>query len=594
MIDGNYRVPNDLQRANFAPRRALGIGTCLLRQGIISVFPRLQNGCPVDHVLFNHVQTLPEVPPRPIEEYDFQVVQIPFPSLFPDHAYTRIPFSDPAAFERMRDDAVARLGVMLESALGYTERYGLPAFVLNFQVFQQNPLGRLMPRYDVRNLMHLVEQINAALEVELQRYKGAYMIDFDSLCATYGRRYFQDDALYGEVHLGALGPGDLDFDTGRLKTPTSATEFYPVRLHDFYVELWEEILGAYRTIKGMDSIKLAVFDLDDTLWRGVVAEDSDVPPEVTLGWPKGVAEAALMLKQRGVMLAIISKNDDSKIANIWDKIWKGYLKLDDFAIRRINWQPKADNMAEVLGIVNVLPSSVLFVDDNPVEREAIKAAFPSIRVIGEEPYLVRRILLWSPETQVAHISDESSKRTMMMQSQVEREEARSRMSREEFLEQLNVRVEFLQINSADHPRFDRAFELLNKTNQFNTTGRRWTRAELDEFFRSEGEIVAWDVKDKFTEYGLVGVAMLRSEMIEQFVMSCRVLGLGVEGKALQRICAHRASQGKQHIAARLVKSEVNFPCHALYADFGFVGDDSDEWRMINTAMCESTIESAQT
>ena len=173
--------------------------------------------------------------------------------------------------------------------------------------------------------------------------------------------------------------------------------------------------------------------------------------------------------------------------------------------------------------------SAVFIDDNPVERAAVEAAHPDIRTLGSDLYYIRRILLWAAsELQTAGITLESARRTEMIKAQVERETARKAMPREEFLASLHIEIKQTTITDSSVPEFKRAFELINKSNQFNTTGRRWTPEEMQQFFAEGGRLEAFRVKDDFTDYGLVCVAIVRGGCIEQYVMSCRVLGLDVE------------------------------------------------------------------
>src|SRR5262249_15620249 len=155
-------------------------------------------------------------------------------------------------------------------------------------------------------------------------------------------------------------------------------------------------------------------------------EDIDIM--MAEGWPIGLAEALVYLKNRGVLLAIASKNEESRIRTIWPMIFGERLKLEDFAAIRINWRPKPENMAEILEGMNLLPRNAVFIDDNPAEREAMLRAFPGIRVLGRHPYYIRRTLLWAPETQVVTVTDESRRRTEMIQAQFTRETQRAAMS----------------------------------------------------------------------------------------------------------------------------------------------------------------------
>jgi len=188
----------------------------------------------------------------------------------------------------------------------------------------------------------------------------------------------------------------------------------------------------------------------------------------------------------------------------------------------------------------------------------VKAAFPEIRVFGPNPLLWRRILLWSAETQVSSITAESAARTEMVHAQVasqnrdvfehglaaiakargldrERERQRQQMSRQDFLASLSLAVNLIDITDMDHPGFPRVLELINKTNQFNTTGKRWAKQECMPAVATGTRFIAFDVEDRFTGYGIVGVVVVRESHIVQFVMSCRVVGMEVEIAALSEI-----------------------------------------------------------
>jgi len=326
-------------------------------------------------------------------------------------------------------------------------------------------------------------------------------------------------------------------------------------------------------------VKLVLVDLDDTLWRGVAAEEAEVPSIVAReGWPLGFAEALMFLKRRGVLLGIVSKNDETRVREIWRRIYGSLIRLEDFAAVKINWRPKAENIEEILAQVNLLPKSVVFIDDNPVERAAVKAAFPDIRVLGPNPYLWRRILLWSPETQVATITAESAGRTEMVQKQVEREEQRQRLSREEFLASLGVRATLSEVTSSADRRFPRALELINKTNQFNTTGKRWTLQEFEGFFRDGGSIFALEVADQYTAYGIVGVLLVQGGDIGQFVMSCRVVGMDVEIAAVSGVLQALDGRGIGEYGATLELTPANLLCRDLWERCGFAAAGEGRYR----------------
>jgi FkbH-like protein len=531
-----YLAPDELELTDVGPHKVLLIGACFVFDWP-NMLAKVGVEARIDRVLFAHCFRLPEAPPEPIETYDCQIVQVPLPSILPDLDHLRIDYEDPAAYEALLERAVQLLELFLKEALVWSDR--VPTFVLNYLTPQQNLLGRMLPRYDLRNPIHLVERINMRLDDVVRSHRGVRVIDVNHIAGVCGRRYIQEDMLWTQFHGQMMEGHDRNLDEDK---SLDVAQFYDVALYDYLEMMWREIRASYRILKGADAVKLVCVDLDNTLWRGVTGDLDGASPMQIVGWPQGLTEVLIFLKRRGIMLAILSKNDEARVRERWDVIFEGTLRLDDFAAIKINWQPKPDNLAAMLTDINILPKHVVFLDDSQIERAAMKAAFPDVRVIETPHYYWRRILGCSAELQRPTITDESSRRTEMVQSQIGRERIRKAMSREDFLSSLDLRIRIFPLQSDDDPRFVRAFELVNKTNQFNTTGRRWSDHEARDFFAQRGVWWTFDVADRFSNYGLVGVVCVNAMRIEQFVMSCRVAGLDVEQAVLARICPAFADQ----------------------------------------------------
>lgn len=562
--DLDYRTPGDLQTRPTVFRRGLVIGSCLA-SGLPKIFGSETPACETDFVLVNNAAGLPEAPPQPVDAYDFQFVQIPLRAILPDGAHFGLAYDDPAAFEQLFEMSCSRISQMLDALLAWNRQHGLLSFVTNFLVPQQNAMGRLMPRYDLRNFVHFIERLNVHLAAELDRFRNVHLVDIDQIAATLGKRFIQDDMVWVTGHASVLSDADFSGDQARLEPLQPVKAYYPTRVEAFASLIWRDVVAQYRTLHQTDSIKMVLIDLDDTLWRGVLAETGHTDTE---GWPVGFAEALVFLKRRGIILGIVSKNSEDRIRGMWP--FERLLPLESFAIHRINWQPKAENIAEILAEVNLLPHSVLFIDDNPTERAAVQGAFPDMRVLGANPYLWRRILLWSAETQVATVTAESARRTEMIQAQGERELSRRTLSREAFLASLNIEIAVTPVTAVDDPAFTRAFELLNKTNQFNTNGRRWTHAEAEAFLARGGIFYTLRVADIHTSYGLVGVLCVAGAEVLQFVMSCRVLGLDVEIALVAEVMA-RMPTGEMR--ASIVETEANAPSRDIWTRCGFAHRD---------------------
>ena len=326
----------------------------------------------------------------------------------------------------------------------YNRETGLLTFVAGFLVPQQNPMGRMLPREDPRNLVFVVESLNRNLAALAASCHNSYYVDFDQIASGLGKQFIQDDSITSSSHGSFLSDWSVMGDRDRLEPLEPVSTHFDIRADQFRQAVWTELLAMYRTVRAVDQVKLVIIDLDDTLWRGIIAEETDIADEMIEGWPMGLIEALQFLKKRGILLAICSKNDESKIEKMWAPIMGGRLRLADFVVRKINWRPKADNVEEILEELNLLSGNAVFVDDNPREREEIRAAFPNIRILGAEPYQLKRVLLWSSETQVAFVSGESSRRTEMVQGQISRERERTKLSRKDFLSDLGLEARILR------------------------------------------------------------------------------------------------------------------------------------------------------
>ena len=573
--DHRFRVPADLARSPTQVRRILIIGSCFawgLMHHVDAVLP----GAQADHIVYNFVGELAAAPPRPIGDYDFQMIVLPLRSVMPETMFFNLRHDDLDAHDRALAEATHRLSHMLNGSLAYARAHGLPAFVANFLAPQQNSMGRLLPQNDARNPAWFVGRLNGVIAEWCATNAHTHVLDFDAIAASIGRRHVQDDIIASNSHGVFISDWDHPNDQQRLHPPRPIGEMHVVKMQEFIHAVWAEAAAMLRTLRQQDSVKLVIVDLDDTLWRGVIAEEGTDSPALTEGWPLGVIEALSVLRRRGILLAIVSRNDEATIRRLWPEVIGDRLRLEDFASIRINWDPKPQNVAQALRDCSLLARNALFIDDNPVERAAVHAAHPDIRSLGEHLYYIRRILLWAPELQVAGVTEEAGRRTEMIQAQIEREASRQTMPRAEFLAGLGVVARRITITDTAHPRFARAFELLNKSNQFNTTGRRWTSEEMTAFLAGEGRIDAFEVADNFTQYGLVCIALIDGPHLTQYAMSCRVLGLEVEQYVITTLAAEIILE---HGVARgtMVETDANHLCRTLYATAGFLAAEG-EWR----------------
>jgi FkbH-like protein len=294
----------------------------------------------------------------------------------------------------------------------------------------------------------------------------------------------------------------------------------------------------------------------------------------------GLHEALLTLKQRGILLACVSKNDEATVRELW-KYESQYsvvplLTPDDFVTWRVNWHDKVENIRSIADELGLALETFLFLDDNPVERDRVRQRLPEVEVWGENPFTLRRQLLNDPRLQSPGVTAESASRTELAKAQLGRQKARAKsVSETEFLSTLGVETRILPLTSG--PDMARVVELFQRTSQFNTNGAKFSVAELEALLRDPAaRIFTAHVKDRFGDHGLVGAAVIRGGEIAGLVLSCRVLGMGVEHEFLRRVIAEMSRDHRQ-LSGRIIETSRNIPVRNIYRDHGFALEEG-VWR----------------
>lgn len=324
--------------------------------------------------------------------------------------------------------------------------------------------------------------------------------------------------------------------------------------------------------------KLVVVDLDDTLWGGIVGdvgwENLRVGGHDPLGEAYADFQAGLKaLKNRGVLLAIVSKNTEKIALEPFQKNPEMELELDDFAGWRINWQDKALNLKNLVDSFNIGLESVVFIDDNPAERGRIKEALPEVYVPEwpEDKMFSRRFLEELDCFDSPALSNEDAKRAEMYVAEGKRESLKESIpSLEEWLVSLDIKVSVETFNSANRKR---TVQLLNKTNQMNLTTRRLTDKQLKDWVEQDNHFLwTFRVSDKFGDSGLTGIASLEvnneEARVVDFILSCRVMGRKIEEVMLHVLTEAAAQKGAEHITATYLETKKNKPCFDFWYNSG--------------------------
>jgi FkbH-like protein len=334
-----------------------------------------------------------------------------------------------------------------------------------------------------------------------------------------------------------------------------------------------DIKAGLRGIGGQ-ARKLVVLDLDDTLWGGIVG---DVGWEgLNLGGHSPIGEsfvafqrALKKLTHRGVVLALVSKNTEAIALEAIDQHAEMVLRRDDFVAWRINWEDKAQNIASLVSELNLGLESVVFIDDNPAERARVREGLPQVLVPEwpQDKLLYEQALSELTCFDTVTVSAEDRARTRSYVSERERQAVKqSAQSVEEYLAQLGLTVDVEPLGRANLPR---AAQLLNKTNQLNLTTRRFGEAQYDEWAAAEtNRVLVFRVRDRFDDYGLTGVASLSlngtEAHVQDFVLSCRVMGRGVEQTMLHALVEEARSLGVTRLVATYCPTPRNGPVKAFF------------------------------
>ena len=493
----DFLVPKSL-RVESKKKGALLIGQCFLQTWINKdIFTPFSF---TELILQNNLSFIP-IPKKPIEDYDVQVISVPLRVLLPEQEYYH------GVNKETINKICPRFNLLLDNLIILNKEHGLPTFVCNYIVPQRKLLGSVLLQDDNQiDVKDFLIQINAYIENRIKEYSNVYLLDIETLASSYGKRYLSEDAWAQTNHGSLLGNYGYEWDKDRIEKYKDWSVLYQSHKDEFIEGVWAEINNNLDIINLSNQVKIVIVDLDDTVWRGVVAEDTVIENSKLLeGWPRGFIESLLILKQRGIMLAIASNNDYQIISSLWDSIFRGILNLNDFVSVKINWDDKAIKVAEILNEVNLLANSVLFVDDNPRERERIRGAFPGIRTLDDPYFNWKRILLWSSVTQVSKITDESKRKTGMIQDKIQRDKAvLSSFDRESYLRDLQIKLKPIALTV--NVDIYRAFELLNKTNQFNTAGIKISQVDFDKYL-SRGCIYQFSCTDVYSNYGIISVVI---------------------------------------------------------------------------------------
>lgn len=354
---------------------------------------------------------------------------------------------------------------------------------------------------------------------------------------------------------------------------------------NFTVALGEQLVQLLKVFTG-DIKKCLILDLDNTLWGGIIGDDGLENIQIgDLGIGKAFSDLqkwTKQLKNRGIILAVCSKNQEALAKEPFEKHPDMALRLDDIAVFVANWSNKADNIRYIKEVLNIGFDSMVFLDDNPAERNIVQNELPEVCVpdLPEDPAEYLPFLTDLNLFETISYSENDSDRTRQYQEEAKRKDlSKSFTDMKGYLNSLEMKGDFQSFSDFDVARIA---QLTQRSNQFNLRTVRYTDSEISNILESDNDL-GFSVKlaDKFGDYGLISVLITRKQaseklFIDSWIMSCRVLERGVEKFVLNSLVLEAKKHGVKSIVGEYLPTRKNKLVIDHYKNLGFI-KEGDLW-----------------
>lgn len=420
----------------------------------------------------------------------------------------------------------------------------------NFEVPVNSPLGIIENKQRL-GLVEFIKRINSEINEYVKENNQIFIFDYDLFCSKHGKENLVDYKMY------YLGDIKINF------------KYFP--------ELCEEYVSYIKPLLSLTK-KCIVLDLDNILWGGIIGEDG--LGGIKLGpTPEGrpfleFQKYILALFNRGIILAINSKNNPEDALNVLRKHPYAILKEKHFAAIKINWDDKISNMKAIAREINIGLDSLIFFDDDKLNREMVKSALPEAEVVDlpDDPALYLKTLMELNDFNSFNFLEEDKERGRRYAEQRKRQEfSRIVTDLTEYLKALKMEVTIEPANSFNIPRIS---QLTQKTNQFNMTTKRYSEEDIKKFSENKNYLVfSIKVEDKFGDNGITGAAIIEKKgekwIIDLFLLSCRIIGRRVE-EAMLAYIIEEAKNGKvKTLIGEFIATKKNAPAKEFYRKNGF-------------------------
>lgn len=405
-----------------------------------------------------------------------------------------------------------------------------------------------------------VRKLNYELMNLSRQYPNLFICDIAGLQNIFGRRFMFAPNVYMTTEM-VLSVNALPYVASRV------------------VDIIAAIKGQFK--------KCLILDLDNTVWGGVIGDDGI--EGIELGHGIGIGKAftefqmwVKKLKQRGIIICVASKNNEETAKEPFEKHPDMVLKLDDIAVFQANWETKVDNIRTIQSILNIGFDSMVFLDDNPFERNIVRENIPGITVpeLPDDPAMYLEYLYSLNLFETASYSNADKDRTKQYQVEAKRISLSKTFTNEaDFLKSLNMVSTVSGFTKFNTPRIA---QLSQRSNQFNLRTIRYTEADIEAMANDPDVIdLSFTLEDKFGDNGLIAVVIMKKQdaetlFVDTWFMSCRVLKRGMENFTLNTMVEYAKIQGFKKIIGEYLPTSKNKMVEQHYPNLGFASVDSGE------------------
>jgi FkbH-like protein len=445
---------------------------------------------------------------------------------------------------------------LINLALEICKKSQAKVILNNLEVPTYSPLGIVENKQNF-GFIESIENLNSSLRDSFKNNKQIFVFDYNSFCSRVGKDNVLDYKMY---YLG------------------------DIKLRPQFVPLLSKEYMKYIFAIAYKTKKCIVLDLDNTLWGGVIGESGiegiNLGPTAQGRSFLEFQQCLLSLYNKGIILAVNSKNNPGDALEVIRSHPYMILRENHFAAMRINWNNKVENMKSIADELNIGLESFVFFDDDHMNREMVNEFLPEVTVVDmpKDPSLyINTLINLNLFDSLLLTKEDLKKGEMYFADKQRRELVKTAINLSDYLTILDITVFLERANKENIPRIS---QLTQKTNQFNTTTRRYTEEAIMNFAQSNKFlIVAIRVTDKFGDNGLTGLSIVEKNnfiwRIDSFLLSCRILGRRVEEALLAYIIMEAKKEGVNFLHGEFILSKKNEPASQFYKNNGFIKSKVD-------------------